>query len=210
MSKRKTGEPSTAKTPQVARRKKPIFNMPLAQTMTSRTSSVTNAFVNAVVPRVKPTPEEVLEAIGILGMTPEDVRCAYCGDVKTEWDHLRPLVLDQRPTGYISEIANLVPACNKCNSSKRNENWRDWMLSTVDLSPTARGIPDVAVRIERLEAFIRRFEPTFVNFEEVLGQDHYSGYWVLWRETIAKLKSCQAIANEFRDKAQASLNRGDG
>ena len=100
------------------------FQMPSVASMVSRKSSITNAFVNTLIPQIPPTVEEIEQALTVLAMDPADVRCAYCGDAKTEWDHLRPLVVKQRPTGYITEIANLVPACGKCNQSKRNAEWR--------------------------------------------------------------------------------------
>src|SRR4051812_20754033 len=95
------------------RKVRKAFAMPSVQTMVSRKSSVTNAFVNSLIPVIEPTIEEIEEALQILGMTPDDVRCAYCGDPNTEWDHLRPLVVNRRPTGFISEIGNLVPSCGK-------------------------------------------------------------------------------------------------
>src|SRR5258708_929759 len=121
-----------------------VFRMPSVQTMKSRKSSITNAFANSILPKpVKPTFEEVEEALAILGMDFESVVCAYCGNPKTEWDHLRPLVVNHRPTGYISEIANLVPSCSKCNQSKGNWEWKKWMLNpNADNSPTKRGIKD--------------------------------------------------------------------
>jgi hypothetical protein len=67
------------------------FQMPAVQTMVSRKSSITNAFVNALIPVIEPTHEEIEEALRILGMVPPEVICAYCGDKMTEWDHLRPL-----------------------------------------------------------------------------------------------------------------------
>jgi hypothetical protein len=91
------------------------FQMPSVQTMVSRKSSITNAFVSAIIPVIPPTHGEIEEALRILGMEAHDARCAFCGDKASEWDHLRPLVVERRPTGYISEIANLVPACGKCN-----------------------------------------------------------------------------------------------
>jgi hypothetical protein len=133
--------------------------MPLVQTMVQRKSSITNAFVNSIIPVVVPSPEEILEALAILNMVPEDVRCAYCGDQSSEWDHLRPLVHKRRPTGYISEIANLVPSCGKCNQSKGNKAWRPWMLSAAPRSPAGRKIANVTERIARLEA-VRRVAAT--------------------------------------------------
>jgi predicted RNase H-like nuclease len=90
---------------------KTCFMMPRPVKITGRTSSITNAFVNGVFPCRHPNAEEVTEALRILEPNADDLRCAYCGDRASEWDHLRPLIAGKRPTGYISEIANLVPAC---------------------------------------------------------------------------------------------------
>src|SRR5436190_11832211 len=105
-----------------------------------------------------------------------DVRCAYCGDKMTEWDHLRPLVVKQRPTGFVSEIANLVPSCGKCNQSKGNSHWRDWMLSGTGLSPSARKIADIDDRIVRLEAYEQWRTPTKIDFEGIVGRDDWEAY----------------------------------
>lgn len=185
------------------------FQMPAMATMVSRKSSITNAFVNTLIPQIQPTPEEIEQALTILGMDITDVRCAYCGDRMTEWDHLRPLVVKQRPTGYISEIANLVPACGKCNQSKGNSPWRTWMLSkTARHSPTARGKSDVADRIARLEAY-ERWRPSIriEDFEAILGPEEYSAYWQAWEKINADLKECQKVADNLRHKVEASIRR---
>ena len=130
------------------------FQMPSFQTMVSRKSSVTNAAVNSVIPAITPTPDQIEKALAILGMLVTDVRCALLRRSVNQWDHLRPLVINRRPTGYISEIANLVPACGKCNQSKGNKPWRTWMLnSSAKRSPTCRGLPNVADRISRVETY---------------------------------------------------------
>src|SRR5947209_6266811 len=140
------------------------FWMPSVQTMASRKSSITNAFVNAIIPVVTPTAEEIDEALRILEIDPLNLACSYCGVAASEWDHLRPLVMKHRPTGYISEIANLVPSCGKCNQSKGNQFWRTWMLGKAPRSPAGRGVADVAQRVERLEAYERWRAPTQLDF----------------------------------------------
>src|SRR5262249_3917800 len=122
-------------------------------------------------PSIPPTIEEIEQALAILQIDASDMRCAYCGDTATEWDHLRPLVLQRRPTGFISEIANLVPSCGKCNQSKGNKPWRAWMLSKAKLSPTGRNLATVAERIARLEAYEKWRVPTKIDFESILGKD---------------------------------------
>src|SRR5438874_12752069 len=78
------------------------FQMPSVQTMVSRKSSITNAFVNAIIPVVPPNTGEIEEALRILNMDPAVVRCAYCGDRTSEWYLMRPLVKARLPSDYIS------------------------------------------------------------------------------------------------------------
>jgi len=155
---------------------------------------------------IKPTDDEVAQVLAIFEMLPTDVRCVYCGNPSSEWDHLRPLVVRLRPTGYISEIANLVPACGKCNQSKGNKPWREWMLRTTGRhSPSARGITDVAERMKRLEAFEAWHEPTKLDFEAIAGSDPWSEYWAMWSALNVDLQRCQTAANVIRDQARKSL-----
>jgi hypothetical protein len=173
--------------------------------MVSRKSSITNAFVNAVIPTVPPTAEEIEQALSILVIDPAELRCAYCGDRATEWDHLRPLVLNRRPTGFISEIANLVPSCGKCNQSKGNKPWRVWMRSKAKLSPSGRGISAVEERLARLENYERWRSPTHVDFEKILGPEEWERYWKLCEEVIGELRECQLVADALRARVIESL-----
>lgn len=183
------------------------FRMPSVQTMVSRKSSITNAFVSSVIPVIAPTIDEIEDALNVLGLEPTDVRCVYCGDTATEWDHLRPLVVKRRPTGFISEIANLVPSCGKCNQSKGNKPWRDWMLRKTKLSPTGRGIPDVAERVARLEAYEQRRSPTKVDLESIIGRDEWERYWTLCEAVVAELRRCQEVADSMRSKITQAFGR---
>src|SRR5438128_9847091 len=92
--------------------------------ITSRTSSVANGFVQAIIPCIEPTDAQKNEALAILQIDPNRLECAYCGAPATDWDHLRPLVKGKRSTGYCNEIRNLVPACGPCNQSKSGQDWR--------------------------------------------------------------------------------------
>ena len=187
-----------------------VFRMPSVQTMVSRKSSITNAFVSAIIPVIPPTAAEIEEAINILGLDHTDLRCAYCGDKSSEWDHLRPLVLQRRPTGYVSEIANLVPCCGKCNQSKGNKNWRTWMTSAAKWSPGGRGIPDLQERIERLEEFEGWRRPTRVDFEGILGHEEWEAYWQTCEELIQRMNASQRVADQIKSKIGDAIARCDG
>lgn len=181
------------------------FQMPSVQTMVSRKSSITNAFVNAVIPVIPPTLAEIEKALAMLGMDHNDVRCAYCGDRSTEWDHLRPLVLNRRPTGYVSEIANLVPACGKCNQSKGNKPWRDWMLSQARLSPTGRQIADVSERVARLARYEQWRDPKQIDFASIVGKEAWENYWSLCEKVIDELRQCQEVADGMKQQIGSAL-----
>lgn len=174
-----------------------LFRMPTPMKITGRSSSITNAFINSIIPVVPPSAEEVRQALSILGMTPETFQCAYCGGVASEWDHLRPLVKSKRPTGYISEIHNLVPSCGKCNQSKGNKEWKTWMLSNAKLSPTARGIKDIPERVNRLEAYESSTAPTKMDFAAIVGEDVWAQHQENLERVQALMRESQALAAEI-------------
>lgn len=124
--------------------------------------------------------------------------CAYCGDPRTEWDHFRPIVKGRQPTGYITEIANLVPACGKCNQSKGNKNWKEWMLSAAARSPKQRGISDIAERVARLEAYERWREPICIDYAAIVGPERWSQYQNLLNTAVAHLTEAQKVALELQ------------
>lgn len=174
-----------------------LFRMPIPMKITGRSSSITNAFINSIIPVVVPSAEEVKQAFEILGMTPETFECAYCGGIASEWDHLRPLVKNKMPTGYISEIHNLVPSCGKCNQSKGNKEWKTWMVSTAALSPTTRGIQNVIERIKRLEAYENWRKPTQIDFEAKAGKDVWLQHWQNLERMQSLMRESQELATKI-------------
>lgn len=183
-----------------------VFQMPTAVTITGRSSAVTNSFVNSIIPLVPPTADDIVEALAVLGMTPDTIACAYCGERHTEWDHLRPLVIGKRPTGYVSEIANLVPACAKCNQSKGNKPWETWISSTARLSPHTRGAASLVDRIERLRAFAQWREPLKVDFAAVVGEELWAQHWQHCDDIHTMMRTAQATAEQIRMIIRAALD----
>lgn len=174
-----------------------FFAMPKPVRIMGRSSSITNSFINGIIPVVPPSEAEVREALEVLGML-EGICCAYCGGESTEWDHLRPLVEKQRPTGYISEIHNLVPACGKCNQSKGNKHWRSWMHSEAPRAPKTRGITDIDVRTARLERFEQWGEPTQIDFAATVGPDLWDAHWAHHSRILELMRKADADAIEIR------------
>jgi hypothetical protein len=174
--------------------------------MVARKSTLTNAFVSALIPSFEPTPEDIDEALGILGLDPHDLRCCYCGGLWHTWDHLRPLVTQCKPTGYITEIANLVPSCTPCNSSKGASNWKKWMFGNAKGSPLTRRVPDLELREKRLTAYESWREPIKVDFQAVLGAADWMQYWSLHDAVVNDMKAAQQVANALRKRVEDSLH----
>lgn len=179
------------------------FRMPNPVRIVGRSSSITNSFVNGIIPVIWPTEDQIDEALRILEMS-EVVLCAYCGDQATEWDHLRPLVVNQKPTGFISEIHNLVPACGKCNQSKGNSHWRAWMFGPAKLSPASRGIPDITERAERLARYEAWGEPTVVDFAKIVGKDLWDEHWANHHAILELMREAEKTAETIRGRIAAA------
>jgi hypothetical protein len=173
--------------------------MPTPGNIAGRSSSITNAFFNSIIPIDPPTEEEELAALEILGMDPTDIRCAYCGDKSSEWDHLRAIITDQKPTGFITEIANLVPACGKCNQSKGKTPWRQWIVSSARLSPTTRGKNGIEERMARLSKYEQWRQPKWIDIATIVDKDLWKRHETNWRTVLDLLKESQKLAKEIRE-----------
>jgi hypothetical protein len=181
-----------------------LFSMPKPVRISGRSSSITNSFVNGVIPVLVPSALEVRAALEVLGMS-DSISCSYCGGTSTEWDHLRPLVVNQRPTGFVSEIQNLVPACGKCNQSKGNRPWRVWINSDARLSPKTRGVADLEQRVSRLEAFEIWSEPSWVDIESIVGPELWKLHWENHDRVLAVMREADLIAARIRAEISAHI-----
>lgn len=95
--------------------------------VSSRSSTVTNAFVAALLPHDEYDAKVVQQAMADLGQKDEQLSCVYCGSPATTWDHLINLVQDRKANGHGHRVRNLVPCCSPCNSSKGGTPFDDWI-----------------------------------------------------------------------------------
>lgn len=184
---------------------KDVFKAPKPMKITGRTSTVTNSFVTSIVPSIEPTEQEIEQCLKILELDPNNLRCAYCGDKATEWDHLRPLVKDKKPTGYIAEIRNLVPACGKCNQSKGNKYWKDWIEGNAKLSPKTRQVKGLDKKIEGLRRYERWGSVLLLNFEEIVGVELWNQHWHNCEKLHKEMRNCQTLADRIKALMEKNL-----
>lgn len=184
------------------------FRNPLK--ITSRTSSITNSFVQAIIPSYPPTSEARHEALAVLGMSDGKIECIYCGSAATDWDHLHPLVRNKQPTGYINEMKNLVPSCAPCNQSKSGSDWKRWMTSAAIGSPTTRRIANLADRIRRLDEFVAWGGVKPLPLRDLAGPTRWDKYWEHLGAIEKAMVEAQMEAVEVQTAIRQSLRRSAG
>jgi len=111
------------------------LKIPGKATIRNRTSTMASQFARARAPYILPTSDELFQRCRLLKVDPSRPDCVYCGASATEWDHLMPMVQGAAWTGFFTEIANLVPACGKCNQSRGSKPVAKWMRSTARWAP---------------------------------------------------------------------------
>ena len=175
------------------------FKMPNPVKISQRSSTITNSFVNAIGFIRKPSEEEILSALKKLDLKKDKMECIYCGGEYSEWDHLRPLVENGKPTGYITEIQNLVPACGKCNQSKGNKYWKDWINSDAKQSPKSKNISDLTRRIEKLVEYENWKKPTKINYELIVGKELWEQHWNNLSQIRKLMETSQNLAKSMKE-----------
>ena len=177
---------------------KKVFRMPNPVKIMGRTSSITNSFVNGIIPIIMPTEKEILKVLDVLEMNEHTVRCAYCGDPFTEWDHFHPIVRNKKATGYISEIQNLVPACGKCNQSKGNYYWKEWILGPARLSPKTRNVENLDKLIVCLEKYEEWSNPQVIDFESIVGNEDWEQHWENCKKIHDIMRESQILSDKIK------------
>ena len=104
---------------------------------------------NAIMPNFNPSDEDIDKVLSTLGQQNEKVlKCAYCGDKASEWDHFIAVTNKKKPSGYITEINNLIPSCGKCNQSRGNKDPIAWMSGDARHCPKTRRVKNIEGKIE--------------------------------------------------------------
>ena len=183
------------------------YKMPSNQNLSSRSSTISNAFANSVTPRIKPDASELegyYEALGI-----KEGQCAYCLGVGNGRDHLKPLVKDGMPTGYITDIRNLVPCCQKCNSSKGSKSFEEWYKSDNNLK-RLRSLGLNPDEIEKRYIIIKEYEAKIgqpLDYEKIVGTDKWNEYKERRKALIKALNDNQKFCDMLLKTVLEYLNK---
>lgn len=182
------------------------FKMPSKQDLKSRSSTISNAFAIAVTPFIRPSEADLegyYEALGI-----EEGQCAYCLGDGNGKDHLKPLVEYGMPTGYITDIKNLVPCCQKCNSSKGSKSFDEWYSSSKNKNRLKKqGMTDDAIeeRYNKIKEFESKIGPR-LNYEKLVGKVLWDEYKERRERLLQALDDNQKFCNQLKETILKKIN----
>jgi len=94
---------------------------------------------------------EIAKVLSYFGDDPP--ACVYCGTTPiSRWDHLVPI-----SKGGDTTLGNIVPACSKCDDSKRDLPFEEWVVGNAPNSPKTRGIPILKDRLAKIKTYVRKY-----------------------------------------------------
>lgn len=175
---------------------KRAFKMPSKQNLKGRSSTISNAFAISITPYIRPSDDELNVYYDLLGI--KEGQCAYCLGDGNGRDHLKPLVDSGMPTGYITDIHNLVPCCQKCNSSKGSKSFGEWYIEEANIERLKKlGLSkrDIEERYETILEF-EKMIPEPLDYESIVGK----GLWDEYKQRRIRLLKELTDNQEFCDK----------
>src|SRR6266545_5524424 len=140
---------------------------------------------------------EMLKILGFFGSDPPV--CAFCGtpDI-SRWDHLIPVTL-----GGETVLGNMVPACGKCDDSKGQKPYGEWIESAVPGSPASRGVADVQQRRLRIQEYQATFGYSPRPLLTRLTRDEQARLETIRRKTDEVRNELGQLVLDFRARTAA-------
>jgi HNH endonuclease len=140
------------------------------------------------------------QTLAQLGQQWDDRRCVYCGAPSTDFDHFQAIVRARRPSGYLNEAKNLVPACGTCNQSKGSRDWHGWMIGRAKKCPLQRDILDLEERISVLKSFAAWADHQPGNIVDHVDPKLWESYWGKLDQIERLMLDAQAEADLVREQ----------
>ena len=142
----------------------------------------------------KPEQAEVLALFFGTG----EPECVYCGSPEIwRWDHVVPVM-----QGGEAVLGNMVPSCPRCDDSKRDLPFEEWMVSDARWSPATRQVPDVQQRAERISEYVQHFGYAPRTLEQRLDEAEWS--------RVAQIRYTLQLARQEMDSLIADYRARPG
>lgn len=127
----------------------------------------------------------IKEVINFFGIDPPE--CVFCGSKEVKrWDHLISI-----SKGGETVLGNIVPACARCDDSRRDLPFEEWMMSNARYSPKSLEVKDINGRIQHIKAYMQYFDYTPISLENRLN-----------KQELKRLKTIRSRLHEIRESIE--------
>jgi len=129
----------------------------------------------------------------------DELQCVYCGSPEVKrWDHLLPI-----SKGGETVLGNIVQSCQRCDDSKRDEYFEDWINSDTKYSPKSRGVKDIEDRIGKIRAYMKKYGYRVQPLEERLDKEEIKQL----NNIRSKLREIRKDIEEFGEAYQRRIKK---
>lgn len=176
------------------------FKMPSKSNLKGRTSTINNAFAIGITPYLKPDADVLDSYYSELKIEPD--QCGYClriGEGKT-MDHINPLVVAGMPSGYITDINNLIPCCKDCNSKKGGKFFSKWYKESDNVSrllSMGMSMDDIEERYNIIMKYIKDHCTNPYDYKKIVGDDKWNEYISRKKQMIKLLEEDQKFCDDL-------------
>ncbi len=137
----------------------------------------------------------------------KESQCAYClreGQAKTA-DHFKPVVNGTMPTGYVTDITNLVPCCKDCNSKKAGKEFDDWFDENNQWLIDKLGNKNKIN--ERKNIILEAMRPNWLDYKQILGRKGWHKYTTTRKKLERALARSQKTLDKLAQKILDAYNK---
>ena len=126
--------------------------------------------------------------------------CAFCGSPQVHrWDHLNAIRKDGETV-----IGNLVLSCQRCDDSKGQRLFGDWIRSSASHAPKAHGTTDVEERAHRLEAYMKAFDYMPVPLEKRLNSAEQASLSRIKAELERLRQEVETLIGQYQERTSST------
>jgi len=129
----------------------------------------------------------------------ERARCVYCGSQNVaRWDHLVPVM-----KGGETVLGNMVPSCARCDDSKRDLPFDEWLAAATKPAHADRRPDEVAKRIDRIQEYVARYAFVVRPLEDRLTADEQSRLRVIRKRLMELRREVDELIGDYRQRTGA-------
>lgn len=146
--------------------------------------------------------DEMMRVLAFFGT--DHPECVFCESSEVKrWDHLIPV-----SKGGETVLGNMVPACARCDDSKRDLYFEEWMTSNATGSPKSCGVKHINQRVELIKTYVEHFHYTPRSLEERLNKKELGKLKIIRLRLRELRRDIENLIEGHRAETEQAFNRG--